>query len=272
MNQVRIGTCGFSYADWKGVFYPDGTMPGDYLRHYATQFDTVELNATFYRLPSLASLDGMVKKTPPGFSFIVKAHQSLTHVPGPATELESAITTFRMALGPFATAGKLGGVLLQFPYAFQPIPVNRDRLRQLSAGLTGVAEVIVEFRHRAWYRDDFLADVRRLGLSLCCVDEPELPGLPPPLAIATGPVGYVRFHGRNREAWWPKRGERKERDPGARYRYDYRPEEMQEWVPKVRALASATGQTYVFFNNHPDGHAAQNAASFRTLLGDRDPG
>ncbi len=264
MTGVRVGTCGFSYKDWVGPFYPAGTTPGDYLGWYAARFDTVELNATFYRLPSLPSLEGLVAKTPPGFTFIVKAHRSLTHEPAP--DPAAALAAFRGALGPFAAAGRLGGVLLQFPYAFQPVPASRDRLARLAGALAGVAPVIVEFRHRAWFREDFLEGVRTLGLSLCCVDEPELPGLPPPVAVATGPVGYVRFHGRNQEAWWAREAEGRERDPGARYRYDYREEELQPWVPKVRALAAATERVYAFFNNHPDGHAAQNALSFRALL------
>lgn len=269
MTDVRFGTCGFSYKDWVGPFYPEGMKAGDYLAHYATRFDTVELNATFYRLPALKSLESMVAKTPPGFTFVVKAHRSLTHEP-PA-DLSLAVEAFNMALRPFATAGKLGGVLLQFPYAFQPVPANRERLARLAGDLAGDAPVVVEFRHRAWFRDDFLDGVRKHGLSLCCVDEPALPGLPPPVALVTGPVGYLRFHGRNQEAWWAKEGEGAERDAGARYRYDYSTDEMKEWVPRVRDLTAAPKGVFVFFNNHPDGHAARNALTFRELLGPSGP-
>ena len=264
MADIRLGTCGFSYKEWVGPFYPEGLKAGDYLAHYATRFDTVELNATFYRLPTLNSLESIVAKTPAGFSFVVKAHRSLTHEP--PDDLALAVSAFKMALKPFTAAGKLGGLLLQFPYAFQPVPANRERLARLAGDLGGGTPVVVEFRHRAWFRDDFLEAVGKLGLSLCCVDEPELPGLPPPVALVTGPVGYLRFHGRNKEAWWAKDDTGEPRDPGARYRYDYTAKEMKEWVPKVRDLSAAAQRTYLFFNNHPEGHAAKNALAFRTLL------
>ncbi len=205
----------------------------------------------------------MAVRTPSHFEFVVKAHRSLTHEP-PA-DLAPAIEAFKVALRPFIQAQKLAGVLLQFPYAFQPVPANRERLARLAGDLAG-QPVIVEFRHRAWFRDDFLDGVRKLGLSLCCVDEPALPGLPPPEAILTGPIGYVRFHGRNKEAWWSNEREGEGRDPHARYRYNYSVEEMKEWVPKVRGLAERASRVFVFFNNHPEGFAANNALAFRALL------
>lgn len=255
---IRVGTSGFSYDDWKGVFYPEGVRKNKFLEHYASVFDALELNATFYALPSLVTLQGLVDRTPPGFSFAVKAHRAITHEsPDASAEM---LPRFRMALRPFEAAGKLGAVLLQFPYAFQPVVANRDRLAAVAGSLAGLP-VVAEFRHRAWFRDDMLAWVRDRGLNLCCVDEPELPGLLPPLAIATGPVGYIRLHGRNAEAWWAK-----DRGPSERYRYRYGLPPLREWAGKAIGLASATERVYVFFNNHPAGHAAQNAVEFRALL------
>ncbi len=254
---IRIGTAGFSYPDWKGTFYPAGVPKARFLEHYATVFDTLELNATFYALPSLATLAGLAARTPPGFSFAVKAHRAITHEPAGA---EGILPAFRMSLRPFEDAGKLGAVLLQFPYAFQPVEANRTRLASVADALAGLP-LVVEFRHRAWYRDEMLAWVRERGLNLCCVDEPDLPGLLPPDARLTGGIGYVRLHGRNAEAWWAK-----DRGPSERYRYRYETPVLREWAGKVGGLARSADRIYVFFNNHPGGHAAANAVEFRDLL------
>lgn len=255
---IRVGTSGFSYDDWKGVFYPEGVRKNRFLEHYATVFDTLELNATFYALPSLVTLQGLVDRTPPGFSFAIKAHRAITHeAPAAAAEI---LPKFRMALKPFEESGKLGAVLLQYPYAFQPVVANRERLASVVEALAGLP-VVAEFRHRAWFRDDMLAWVRDHRINLCCVDEPDLPGLLPPLAIATGPVAYVRLHGRNAEAWWAK-----DRGPSERYRYRYESSVLREWAGKSSTLARSADRAYVFFNNHPAGHAARNAVEFRTLL------
>ncbi len=254
---IRVGTAGFSYPDWVGPFYPSGTKKNRFLEHYATVFDCLELNATFYAIPAMATLTGLVNRTPPGFSFSVKAHRAITHEP---VEGDAILPAFRMALRPFEESGKLGAVLLQFPYAFQPVEPNRARLAAVAGALAGLP-LVVEFRHRAWYRDEMLAWVRERGLNLCCVDEPALPGLLPPDARRTGPIGYVRLHGRNAEAWWAK-----DRGPSERYRYRYDEPVLREWADKVRGVARGAERIYVFFNNHPDGHAAVNAREFRGLL------
>ncbi len=260
------------------MFYPDKLPKGKFLEHYAAEFDTVELNATFYQLPALKSLEGMVRRTPPGFSFVVKAHQALTHQRGKAAE--EMLPSFKMALKPFVDGGKLGGVLLQFPYSFKANPPNATYVRELVGRITG-APVIAEFRHKDWFVPDGIAWLKKHAISLCCVDEPELPNLPPPVAEVTGPVGYVRFHGRNRAAWWSPTApdpsqpighdETGGRSPGERYRYHYRPDELEAWVPKVRAMAHEASGQFAFFNNHPEGHAVRNARDLKVLLGESHP-
>lgn len=271
---IRIGTCGYSYEEWRGVFYPEKLPPGKFLEHYSSEFDTVELNATFYQLPALKSLEGMVRRTPPGFSFVVKAHQALTHQRGkPAEEM---LPSFKMALRPFADGGKLGGVLLQFPYSFKANPDNSKYVRELAERITE-APVIAEFRHKGWFVPDGIAWLRKHAISLCCVDEPELPNLPPAVAEVTGPVAYARFHGRNKSAWWspvapdPAKPIGHEgsggRSAGERYRYLYRKDELEGWVPKLRRMSSEAKDIFAFFNNHPDGHAVRNARDLKALLG-----
>jgi len=297
---IRIGTCGYSYDDWKGVFYPEKTPKGKFLEYYAEHFDTVELNATFYQLPALKTLEGMVKRTPEGFSFVIKAHQALTHA---RQDAEKVLPLFREALKPFSNSGKLGGVLLQFPYSFKPSLEASAHVEKMKAGL-GEAGIVVEFRHRAWFTSQTLEWLKSRELSLCCVDEPQLPGLPLPSAEVTGPVGYVRFHGRNAEAWWGKtpapaageyivhdRGDGPDPSPStrrngsrgagapaagkpsraadasARYRYLYKEEELKEWVPRVREMGKKAKVVYALLNNHPDGYAIRNAKDFQRLMG-----
>ena len=193
---ILIGTSGFSYVEWKGPFYPDDMPPRAFLEYYAKEFNVVEVNSTYYRIPAQKVMLGMAARTPPGFTFVVKAHQDLTHHWGEAAE--RTLPLFKRALEPMRDAGKLGAVLLQFPYSFQPSPEAAAYVERLAGAITE-APPVVEFRHQAWFEPERLEWLRGLKLSLCCVDEPRLPNLPPPVALVTGPVGYVRFHGRNNE-------------------------------------------------------------------------
>ena len=273
---MRIGTCGYWYDDWRKIFYPENLPKHEFLGYYAGEFDSVELNATFYRFPEIKSLSAMAARTPGGFRFVVKAHQSMTHRRG--SEGMEAVPKFGELLSPFRESGKLGGVLLQFPYSFRPSAESTDYVRK-TAGKLARDPVVAEFRHRSWFTDENLAVLAKEGISLCCVDEPALSGLPPALGAVTGAVGYVRFHGRNRETWFgkeapPKPGEYigRERDvPGRpaaeRYRYLYSDPELAEWVPKIAEMKSKAHVVYAFFNNHPGGNAVRNARDLRRLLG-----
>lgn len=258
---LRLGTCGYSYREWRGVFYPEKLAPGRFLEYYAGEFDAVELNATYYRLPDPRSLAGMARRTPPGFLFVVKAHQALTHVYG--EEARKMLPLFKAALEPFADAGKLGGVLLQFPFSFRPSPEAKQYLAGIASALDGVP-VVVEFRHRAWFGEPTFEWLRGLRISLCSVDEPDLPNLPPRASTVTGPLAYVRFHGRNRQAWW---GSGEARGAGARYDYLYSRQELEEWLPRIRGMEGQSSTLFAFFNNHPKGQAVINARDLREMLG-----
>lgn len=193
---IRIGTSGFSYDDWAGPVYPKELPARDQLSFYAREFSTVEINVTYYRIPEARTVAGWVRKTSKDFLFSVKAFQGLTH------EREQVdYGPFVASLAPLLEAGKLGCVLAQFPYSFHATPENRDYLKRLREGL-GDIPAVVEFRNAAWVREPTLDLLRTLGLGFCCVDEPRLPGLMPPVAVATGPVAYVRFHGRNSAKWY----------------------------------------------------------------------
>jgi uncharacterized protein YecE (DUF72 family) len=251
---IRIGTSGFSYDDWVGVVYPPELPAREQLAFYARQFSTVEMNVTYYRVPSLQTVAGWARKTPPDFLFSVKAHQGLTH-----ERAAPDFAGFARALAPLQEAGKLGCVLAQFPYSFHPGPEGESYLRRTREGLAGLP-VVVELRNAAWLRAPTFDLLRDLQLGYCCVDEPQLKGLLPSIAVATGPVAYARFHGRNAAKWYTHE------EAWERYNYAYSAAELQEWVPKVRQLDQAAETTLVYFNNHYSGQSVQGARDLQQLL------
>lgn len=256
---VYVGTSGFKFADWKIEFYPAGVPEKNWLNFYATQFNCLEINATYYRPVHPATFAQMAAKTPEGFQFTVKAYQSMTH--GWDEDNESDFPLFIDSLRPLTEAGKFGGVLAQFPNSFRPDEDTRaylGRFRQL----LGELPAAVEFRHRDWVTEETFELLRRHQLAWCAVDEPQFRSLVPPVAAATSTVGYVRFHGRNYQTWW--KGDNK-----SRYDYLYSAEELAEWVPKIERLDDETGKVFVFMNNCFGAQAAKNAADIRGLLKER---
>jgi uncharacterized protein YecE (DUF72 family) len=253
---VRIGTSGFSYDDWRGHFYPPALKKSEMLPFYARRFDTVEINSTYYGIPHPATMHQMSLKVPEGFEFVVKAHADMTHADRFRPE---AFTQFREALAPLRDAGQLGAVLGQFPWSFKRTREHEAYLATFREELPDIP-LVVEFRNVEWMADETLDLLRSLALGFCCVDEPKLKGLMPPIAAATAPVGYVRFHGRNYKKWW------QHQHAWERYDYLYSASELEEWVPKIEQVARQTDKTYVFFNNHHEGQAAQNARQLADLL------
>jgi uncharacterized protein YecE (DUF72 family) len=254
---ILVGTSGFSYDDWVGPVYPEGTPRQDFLSQYAARFPFVELNFSYYRQPSAPVLEKMLAATPDNFLFAIKAHRSLTHAPG--EETAGPVRVFREAIAPLQESGRLAAVLCQFPYSFHYTPESRKHLGVLCEQLRGLP-LAVEFRSSEWQRASVHEGLRRFGAAFVNVDEPELPRLPQPSAVATAPLGYVRFHGRNSAQWW--RG-----DNTSRYDYLYGPSELEEWVPLISTLARQVKLLLVAFNNHYKGQAARNAGEMSLLLG-----
>ncbi|MBU0704761.1 MAG: DUF72 domain-containing protein, partial [Chloroflexi bacterium] len=195
---VLIGTSGFSYKDWVGPVYPKGLPKPEWLPFYAHQFPTCELNFSYYRIPPARTLEQMAAKVPEGFLFTVKAYKGITHE---REEPEPQMEQFAAALAPLIEAEKFACVLAQFPYSFHANQANRDYIKRVREGFEGLP-VVVEFRSRDWINERTFDELRALDLGFCCVDQPRFENLVPPVAIATGPVAYVRFHGRNRAKWW----------------------------------------------------------------------
>jgi len=253
---ILVGTSGYSYDDWVGPFYPPGLPKREWLAYYGREFAACEVNFTYYRLPNPRTLAAMAEKTPPGFVFTIKASQELTHG---REDPEPAFAAFAAGVQPLVDSGQLGCVLAQFPYSFHATPENRDYLQRFRDRLQSLP-LVVEFRNRAWVVDETFDLLRELGLGYCCVDEPRLPGLIPPVAVATSPIAYVRFHGRNAQKWW------RHEQAWQRYDYTYSEQELAEWQPKIRQLDAQADVTFVFANNHWQGQAVTTARQLRLFF------
>jgi len=255
-GRIRVGTSGYSFADWVGPFYPQGTPRGRMLDEYIRHFDVVEINSSYYRIPDAGMFGRMDEKTPPGFEFIVKLYKGMTH------EIEDDASMYRAftdAVVPLKESGKFAGYLAQFPWRFKNSPGARDHLSVLRDRF-GDDPLFVEFRHASWVAPETLDLLRARELGYCSVDEPALKGLMPPLAEATTDTGYVRLHGRNAGNWWGKGGDR--------YDYDYSSDELGEWKDKLLTLEEKVRKVYAFFNNCHAGHAARNAELMIEMLGE----
>ncbi|MGI6596867.1 MAG: DUF72 domain-containing protein [bacterium] len=255
---ILIATSGYYYNDWQGVFYPPELPANRRLEYYARRFPFAEINATYYRQPVPEMFERMLVQTPNTFGFVVKAYKGLTH----ERQESSEFITFLTGLRPLVEAGRLICVLAQFPYSFHNTKDNRDYLECLRDRLAGLP-VAVEFRNRNWARTGTFELLSRHGLAYVAVDAPRLKGLVPPLAHATADFAYARFHGRNAEKWY------QHNQSFERYDYNYKKEELAEWVPALKALEEATGAVYATFNNHYQGQAVVAARDLAELLGQK---
>ncbi len=253
---LYFGTSGFSYTDWVGPVYPKGLPRQGWLGFYSSQFDSLELNTTYYAIPSLGVVKSLVMRTGPGFQFAIKAHQDITHGRNPE---EGTFRDFQQILEPFINAGKLGCVLLQFPYNFGFSSENQAYLEGVRSRFKEVP-VVVELRNARWIKPEVFPWLKSIDAGFCCVDEPHLPNLMPPVAEATSSIAYVRFHGRNSAKWWQSD------HPYERYDYTYKKEELEEWVPKIKQLNTQAEKTFVFANNHWKGQSVATIRQIKMML------
>ena len=255
-GRIRVGTSGYSFADWIGTFYARGTPRNRMLDEYVRHFDVVEINSSYYRVPSARMFERMERKTPEGFEFVVKLYKGMTHE---IDDDPSVYRSFVDSVAPLKDAGKFGGYLAQFPWKFKNNEDARGHLEKLREEL-GSNPLFVEFRHDSWVVPHTFDFLRERNRGYCSVDEPNLKGLIPPIVEATTDTGYVRLHGRNAGNWWGRGG-------GDRYDYDYSTEELTEWSGKLLSLEEKVKKVYAFFNNCHAGHAARNAELMIEMLG-----
>jgi uncharacterized protein YecE (DUF72 family) len=253
---LYLGTSGFSYNDWVGNFYPHGMPRRDWLGYYAREFNALELNSTYYALPKPSILEAMIHKTGEGFLFSVKANQEMTHQ---RQQDNKVFTAFVHMLQPFIDAGKLGCVLAQFPFSFGFSRQNFGYLALFREWLKDMP-LVVEFRNAQWLKPEVFDWLRKHDIGFCCVDEPQLAKLLPPLAEVTSDIGYVRFHGRNAAKWW------QHQYAYERYDYTYSADEIKEWLPRISKLNSLAEKTFIFANNHWRGQAVSTIRQLRMML------
>jgi uncharacterized protein YecE (DUF72 family) len=242
VSDVRIGCSGWNYAHWRERVYPQGVPQRRWLEHYATLFDTVEVNATFYRLPTQSAVQGWVEQTPPSFVFAVKASRYLTHVRR-LRDLDDGIRRFYERIEPLARSPKLGPVLWQLPPTFK-----RDDER-LAAALDALPEGrhAFELREPSWYVDEVYALLREHGAALVIPDSPKYPFRE---LVLTADWTFVRLHHGSR---------------GRRGNYSER--ELEEWAKRIAGWRDGGTDVYVYFNNDWEGFAVRNGLKLRKLLG-----
>lgn len=251
---MHIGPAGWDYPDWDGIFYPARRPRSfDALRYVASYFTLVEINSTFYRVPAPHVVRRWADRVSdrPGFMFTLKAHQSLTHH-GPSGSRE--LPALRQAIDPLADAGKLGAVLLQFPWSFRFEDESRARLDARVADLRPYP-IAVEVRHGSWSTPEAADYLATLDVSVSGVDQPVIGDSIKPYQYRTGPAGaYFRLHGRNYRDWFAEDAGR-----DARYDYLYSPDELSPWAAVIAQAATEANAAYVVLNNHFRGQAPANA-------------
>jgi uncharacterized protein YecE (DUF72 family) len=244
MSELLFGTCGWSYAEWEGIFYPERQNK---LKQYSSIFPTAEIDSTFYALPNEGTVLGWVRHTPPHFVFSAKLPQTITHkkVIDPTREIVADLDQFLEAMKPLRDAGKLACFLVQLP-GFLKFDV--ERLEAFLSLLPHDQRFAVEFRHHSWLRDETFRLLEEYGAAYTIVDEPLLP----PEVHVTSDLAYIRWHGRGSKPW---------------FNYKYSEEQLQEWVPRVKETAGKAKKVLGYFNNHFHGYAPENSLQLTQMLG-----
>ena len=229
---VRVGTSGYSYAEWKGNFYPEKMAARDMLRYYSERFPTVEINNTFYRMPKEALLAGWAEQVPESFTFVFKASQRITHI----KRLKDCGELLTFLYGATASLGsRLGPLLFQLPPNFRK---DVPRLREFFAQMPDRRKVAIEFRHASWFDDEVYAALREQGVALCVADTGEEPVVP---LVATTDWGYLRLR-----------------------REDFGDPDLREWARKI--LEQSWSEAFVFMKHEDAGRGPKYAARLMEFL------
>jgi len=295
MGRIRIGNSGWSYREWVGTFYPKGTRTSRMLDEYFNHFGTVEINSTFYRLPSRESVERWADTASrlDDREFCVKIPQEISHVLCMEEEIEGMEIAYdefsKRVLTPLDESGTLGAVLFQASPYFTvrgdikyrmkseprvPLPdysMGMERLKDICRIMGGhPGERAIELRNSSWLNEDSdlvkkaIETLRSFGTALVTVDGPSFPWI----EVDTSRHHYIRFHGRNRTEWFKSN----EEDASRRYLYSYDNDELKERLDPIKIISSKGDRdTRIFFNNHPQGYAPRNASTMMSLLGIERP-
>jgi uncharacterized protein YecE (DUF72 family) len=244
LSEILLGTCGWSYAEWEGIFYPQNQAK---LKQYASIFSTVEIDSTFYALPKEQNVLGWTRYTPPNFAFSAKLPQTITHRKAldVSKGIEVDIRQFLEIMKPLSDAGKLACILAQLPPFLKSDP---GRLESFLSILPRSPNFAVEFRHKSWLNNETFRLLEKYQHTYTIVDEPLLS----PEVHVTSNIAYIRWHGRGSKPW---------------FNYKYSEEELQEWVPKVEEASGKASKVLGYFNNHFHGYAPENCLQMLQIMG-----
>lgn len=258
-HRTRIGPAGWSYSDWEKVVYPPHGSKFDHLAYLASFFDTIEINSPFYRIPPPTHARSWVRRVAanPDFKFTTKVFRGFTHEK--ASLAADDVLAFQQYLEPLMEADRLGAILLQFPWSFKNTPESQEKLARLFAAFAEYPRAL-EVRHASFQTEEFLRFLEQHEVSWVNVDQPLFHDSVKPADTLTGPLGYVRFHGRNYEKWFAHE------ESWERYNYLYPREELEPWVERIESMGSSR-DTYVITNNHFRGQAIVNAVDLDRALG-----
>lgn len=245
MSRLLLGTSGWTYASWKGPFYPKDLPSRSFLKFYAAEFPTTEVNYSFYHLPKPSTYERWRTLVPDHFVFAVKASRFITHIKRlhDATEAWQTFVQNASVLGPH-----LGPILFQFPPSFR---VDQDRLHRFLEMVEATEpqsrplRLVCEFRHDSWFTDEIYRLLHRHGVALCIADGPKHARRD----VLTADFAYIRYHGRNKM-----------------FASDYRDKELAEEADQIRRYRREGLDLFVYFNNDALGYAIKNARSLRALI------
>jgi len=243
IEHLHIGTSGWSYKHWSGLFYPEGVKPAKYLEYYVTEFDCVELNASFYRIPNVKTVEGWARRTPVSFRFCVKMSQFITHrkklvdVAEPLGRFLAVFDPLRDRLGPF---------LIQLPPSLRFDSSVAEAFLEMLASYRNTGEFALEARHDSWFTPGSLSLLRHYGIASVIADSG---GRFAEAEALTSPTVYLRFHGRD-----------------GLYSSPYSTDELTSIACKITVWLAEGRQVWAFFNNDIDGHAVHNARELQALV------
>jgi uncharacterized protein YecE (DUF72 family) len=266
---IRFGPAGFQYKDWAGIVYPlPKPKKFDQLAYIANYFDTVEINSTFYGPARATTVESWVRRVAhnPDFRFTAKLYQRFTHQRKTAWS-KADVADVRAGFDPLMASGKLGAVLLQFPWSFRRTDENREWLNDVVSTF-GDYPLVLEVRHSSWNVPQFFEALGERGVGFVNIDQPLFHDSIKPSAVATSHVGYVRVHGRNFKDWFRENAGR-----DARYDYLYSAHELEPWAERTKELAQepATDDVFVVTNNHFRGKAVANALMLQSMVEGKKP-
>ena len=257
MAELYIGTSGYDYDDWKGLFYPDKTPKSRFLEYYAAQFNSLELNYTYYRMPTALQMQNKINQSGGKVMFTVKAFGDLTHA-ADKSFYQPLVWEFKKAIEPLLNHNVLLCVLFQFPQSFHYDKQERVYLDSLLNEVSDIP-VVVEMRNTKWQSEQVYNNLRDRKVGWCITDNPDLKDLLKLDYTVTSDIAYMRFHGRNAQNWYTG-------DNVSRYDYLYSDEELTAFVEPIKFLLRHIKIVQLFFNNHAKSQATINAKRIASLL------